>query len=399
MLTRRAFSALSLGLLLPSTLIAAPRISSNDRKFLFIFCDGGWDPGFVFTPLDHIAGAHVDPDSTITDVNGIRFIDHPERDPVRQFFETAGDRCAIVNGLLLQSIAHDRCRKLWLTGSHTNGDDWPALLAGSSADAAIMPHLVLDGPAYTDLYTENVVRVGDSGQLQSLLSAESSTGLSFPSAEVQALEAARLRARNDQLLGPVSGAYATALRRLETLREWEGLNLAAQFADCERDIAADCTTAFECFSQGLSRCAMVRYKGWCASGWDTHQDIAMQSLHFHDLFAYLLEIIETLDSFESAGGGSLADEVTIVVFSEMGREPTLNLWGGKDHWPYTSAMLIGSGIAGGQVLGGLDDQGRAEPIEGLYPLPDNLGATLLALGDVDPGELLGDASTIPGLIA
>jgi uncharacterized protein (DUF1501 family) len=79
--------------------------------------------------------------------------------------------------------------------------------------------------------------------------------------------------------------------------------------------------------------------------------------------------------------------------SEMGRTPRLNAAAGRDHWTYTSAMLIGAGVAGGRVIGGMSDSytGRAinltsgEPDDAGTPLvPGHLGATLLALADLDP---------------
>jgi hypothetical protein len=59
-------------------------------------------------------------------------------------------------------------------------------------------------------------------------------------------------------------------------------------------------------------------------------------------------------------------------------------------------MRLGAGVRGGQVVGGFDDSGygsaldfgTGEPLaagEGLSA--SNCGATLLALGDVDPGEV------------
>lgn len=77
----------------------------------------------------------------------------------------------------------------------------------------------------------------------------------------------------------------------------------------------------------------------------------------------------------------------------MGRHPRLNSLGGKDHWTFTSALLFGAGVAGGRVVGAYDDTLLGEPIDpatgdpspvGVSLTPDHLGATLLALGDVDP---------------
>ncbi|MEC8381733.1 MAG: transcriptional initiation protein Tat, partial [Myxococcota bacterium] len=69
--------------------------------------------------------------------------------------------------------------------------------------------------------------------------------------------------------------------------------------------------------------------------------------------------------------------------------------GGRDHWTFTSALLMGAGIKGNQSIGGLDSKAIGRPISletgemtdnGVMLLPQHLGATLLALGDVDYGR-------------
>ena len=93
------------------------------------------------------------------------------------------------------------------------------------------------------------------------------------------------------------------------------------------------------------------------------------------------------------GGGMLADQTTIVVASEMARTPWRNVKNGRDHWPYTSLLLIGAGIRGGQQVGGYNDlmdgvatdlrSGAPSP-SGVVITPSNLGATLLTLAGIEP---------------
>jgi uncharacterized protein (DUF1501 family) len=92
----------------------------------------------------------------------------------------------------------------------------------------------------------------------------------------------------------------------------------------------------------------------------------------------------------------------------MGRFPTLNTTGGKDHWNFTSALLIGAGVAGGRAIGGYDDALKGRDVDlasgdvrdGATPMHSgHLGATLLALGDVDPAEFVVDASPITAALA
>ena len=391
---------LGAGLFLPHRLVAAPP-SASRRRFLFLFCDGGWDTGCVFTPLSHIPDAGIEADAATGSVSGITFVDHPERPSVRSFLTEHGGQTCILNGIQVKSITHERCRRLILTGKGEGGDDWPSILAGHASLDTLMPHLILDGPAYTSRYTDTIVRVGDEKQLSDLLSGEalekSETPILLPSLAAEALEDAFVAARAGARGDTFGEGYREMLSRVEILKNRDNLSLPAASIGCERDLVADCSVAFDAFSQDLTRCAMLRYRGWCAEGWDTHQDLSLQSINFEGLFSYLTEIMADLQSRSAYGGGALADEVTIVVFSEMGRAPQLNSWEGKDHWTYTSAMLLGSGIRGGQVIGGLSDSGQGLPVDpvggehsevGVHLEPHHLGATLLSMGDVDPAEYM-----------
>ena len=260
------------------------------------------------------------------------------------------------------------------------------------------------GSAFNAQYGDQVVRVGDNGQLPKLLSgevlSERDQGVITPSSEAieDAYLAQRLGTLAEQAGTPAEAdfytRYSTALEAQARLQALGGdLNLDPNSGGCERDIGADAATIFDCFERGLTRCGMIAYEGWCAEGWDNHQLIDRQSLHFGEFFAYLNRIMADLDGRTAFEGGPLRDQVTFVVFSEMGRAPTLNLYGGKDHWTTASAMLIGAGIRGGNRYGALDDQARGDKVDlstgqasssGVSFSAKNLGATLLALGDVDP---------------
>ena len=101
--------------------------------------------------------------------------------------------------------------------------------------------------------------------------------------------------------------------------------------------------------------------------------------------------VGVLDGRTGASGNPLKDEVTIVVMSEMGRHPQI-AGDGRGHWTFTSALLIGSGIKGGQVIGeyddnyegkGVDVQSGAVSDSGDKLVPSHLGATLLDLAGLD----------------
>jgi hypothetical protein len=95
------------------------------------------------------------------------------------------------------------------------------------------------------------------------------------------------------------------------------------------------------------------------------------------------------------GQSKLLDETAVVVVSELGRTPRLNGDGGKDHWPVTSALLVGSGVAGGRVVGATTDALAGADIDlntgaptkdGKPLLYSSFAAGVLALAGVDASE-------------
>lgn len=402
--------------------VLAPRFarasSASSRRFLFVHARGGWDPTVALLPA--FEAADMEDGAEPAEVGGITFVDHPERPSVRDFFSAWSSRTALVHGLEVRSVAHERCERILLTGSGGAGrDDWPSLLAAHAEGDPVLPYLLIAGTAFNSRYADRVVRVGDNGQLPQLLSGAALTDVegppfSVPPAGVAELEEAflreRLRGVADRVgsgdLQQFTDRYAAVMEQVHRLADDAGgIDLNPTDLGCERDLVADAATAFDCFERGLSRVAMIRYDGWCSEGWDTHTQTELQSVNFGDLFSYLDGILTELSTRTAPSGAPLEDEVTVVVFSEMGRSPRVNSWGGKDHWTFTSALLIGSGIRGGQSLGGVDAFGRGLPLDlasgavGATPLvAGHLGATLLALGGLDPAPYTGGIGPIAAVL-
>ena len=421
MLSRRNLLKMApCGLFLPQRLIAAaPEV---DRKFLFIFCNGGWDVTKVFTPEFDNKNVDMEEDANAVEANGITFVDHENRPSVTAFFEQYGDRTAVVNGMEVRSVTHERCRELVFTGYGDGAtDDWPVSLAANAEVYYPVPHLVLSGPAFTNEYSSTVVRSGDSGQLSDLLDgsaldwADSPT--TAPSTTADELEEQFLKERIASYTAAaeshrgsrVGSLYGNAIDDLDVLLSMsDTVDLAAGVDGCRRDIANDCAVAFNAFEYELSRCVLTKDDGYCSMTWDTHSGNDYQDRHYEELFGFLLEAMEDLDSRTSSSGTPLADEVTIVLFSEMARHPQLT-GDGRAHWSYTSFVLIGAGVQGGQVVGELDENffgkaidlasGQVDEDNGTPLLPGNLGATLLKIAGLDEAELLPDYAPIDAIIA
>ncbi|MDP2317619.1 MAG: DUF1501 domain-containing protein [Pseudomonadota bacterium] len=425
MVSRRAFASLGAlalggalgGLLLPRRSLAAPPVIH--RKFLFVYCVGGWDPTVVFAPKFGLDTVDMAAGSVAANVGGIDFVDAANRPAVRSFLGAYADRTCVLNGLEVRSVTHERCRRILFTGSSgADADDWPSIAAAATG-TYLLPHLVLSGPSYTSTFGSAAVRVGSSGQLGELLDGTVFERADVPlvglPASVNDLVAARVRARVEALTPSATAgrartfldAYGAALDQAALVQAISGeVDLVPDTSEACIDVSDTLGPALACLERGYSRSAIVQHGGFCDLGWDTHSDIELQSTNFELLFRDLAALVTELDARTGPGGGRLSDEVTVVVLSEMGRTPKLNGTGGKDHWTYTSAMLLGAGVAGGRVVGGYDDSLLGAPTDlatgeldggGTALTAAHLGATLLAMADVDPG-LYTSAEPILGAI-
>jgi hypothetical protein len=415
MLNRRQLLALgSSSMLVPRPLLARGS-STVDRKFLFIYCYGGWDTLMVFTPKFDAEYIDTEDDATTAEANGITYVDHADRPSVASFFQNYGSRTCVINGVEVRSVTHERCQRMMFTGgSESANDDWPLLLASNGKGLYTAPHVVLSGPAFSVNYAANVVRSGEAGQIVELLDGtaldKSLLTVAGPSALGASREDAFLLAR----IREYSRTHSDGARRFGQLYEQamnnatvlasmgSTVNLDPEDGGCRRDIAEDARCALNAFQAGVSRCALTKDNGWCSTSWDTHANNDLQVRNYEETFGYLNSIMADLDSREGTAGGSLADEVTICVFSEMGRHPQLS-GGGRAHWTFTSVMLIGAGVRGGQVIGEMNDDFEGQPVDlatgevtesGTALLPMHIGATLLAMGDVDYTEYLPDGAPL-----
>ncbi len=93
------------------------------------------------------------------------------------------------------------------------------------------------------------------------------------------------------------------------------------------------------------RCVSVSF-----SDFDTHSKNYPRLRHLlpvldHGLYALITDLKQR----------GMLDDVSIVIWGEFGRTPTINKEGGRDHWPKVGmAMLAGGGMKVGQVIGATD---------------------------------------------
>ncbi len=395
------------GVAVPMPLLAA---EEEGRNFLFVFCPGGWDQAQVFAPVFNDQVDRSIP-AEAAEAGGIPFADASSRPAVRAFFETWGSQTCLVNGMSVPSIAHEICRRIVMTGrSQAGRDDWCSLVAGHAGPGFPMPNVHLSGPLFPVQFPSATVRVGAQGQLVGLLDGsalakDADVPGSLPSLGVEALEDAYLAARTAEaplVGGRVGRLYEAQGVSLERLGMLDALSGELSLSDAH-DLPSRGAAILDCFEQGLSRCGMVECLGKDDGGWDTHASNIFQDASFSVLFEGLQAILDDLATRPGRSSTTLLEETTVVVLSEMGRMPQLNTAQGKEHWTWTSAMLIGSGVRGGQAVGAWTDSLRGEPIDlasgeasasGVTLTTAHLGAAILRLADLDPGDWLDSDETL-----
>ncbi len=124
--------------------------------------------------------------------------------------------------------------------------------------------------------------------------------------------------------------------------------------------------------------------------WDTHtrnfpilKDTNLPE--FDQTYSALLEDLEAR---------GMLDETLVVVMSEMGRTPTINRNGGRDHWTHCYSMwFAGGGIRGGSIYGASDSQ--AAYVRELPASPADVCATIYELLGIDPDMPVHDRGNRP----
>ena len=402
-------AALGARLMTPS-LWANPNTSTNTtaRKFLFIHAEGGWDPLCVFAPQFDDRTIQMEPDAEPLTLGELKLVDGPGRDAVTTFFRQYAQRSVILNGVSTRSVNHETCQAVALTGSTSHDRaDWGTRIAASYAQSSTLPHLALSGPVLSGDLGVFVSRA--DGALQPLLDGylleDSAPYTESLDPEILKLVQAHLGIRGQDLKSPddsplLAHQLQEAQRRAQKLwRRRDSINF-----ESEEGLIGQASVAINALAKGVCQCATIATDG----DWDTHNDNSLQTGLFNQLFTQLSQVMRLLDETMGPDGTPLAKDTTVVVMSEMGRTPAFNVTGGRDHWPFTSFLLVSEGLNGGQVVGGYRDGFTGVGVDP-YSLSldsdragisaEEVGATLLTLGGLDAQRSLPQVIPLHGVLS
>ena len=324
--------------------------TGGKRRLLVIFNRGGWDPSYVFDP--HFDSSFVDSpsDSTLEEMGGIPFADSHLRPSVRLFFEQYAASSCVVNGIAVGSISHPKCEQLFMTGSRDlDAPDFPAMVAHGRGETAPLPYLVMSGPRMPGRFGALMAPV--DALFGGILQGEQPVSASELTLRDD-LIADYLQSVSENRSGRLAEDYRASLKRRAGLDEFAHLFDVPTAPTFQESVAL----AADALANDIAVSAMVQGPLPDLVRWDSHSDNTNnQNKAFERLFDELISVMSMLNSQSDSDGVPLIETTTLAVVSEMGRTPVMNGAGGKDHWPYTSALLVGAGIKGGQLVGGTDD--------------------------------------------
>jgi hypothetical protein len=406
--------SLALGALGAFAVLATGAGAGTAKRFLFVQAIGGWDPLCVFAPKFDAPLIEMEAAARPMKIGNFTLVGAPGRAHVEDFFGRFADRTLLVNGLATRSVNHEG--SIAIANTSALGEDkadWATMLGVAAAEQYMLPHLGLDAALFPGRYGVVVGR-GDGlleptvdGSLLELFDAP----VPLPSQPASSAVDRHLAARIDQMRASVKTAFLTD-RYDDASTRARALVDAGALLHLEpvESLLGRAQGAIHLLSNGLSRCVTVSTHGKAGLQWDTHSNNSrLQTSLFNSLFSDLATVLDQLDTTMGPDGAPLSGTTVMVVLSEMGRTPAFNDRDqGRDHWPFTSAMIIGPGITGNRTIGAYDDNYFGI---GVHPSTGELdhdrtgisaetfGATLLALGDVDSEQFLPGVEPITAVLA
>lgn len=387
------------------------------RNLIVILAYGGWDVTYALDPKPGLPAIDA-PAGAVQMFGDLPVYTHASRPNVTAFFQAYAPITAIVNGIQVQSIVHPDCTKRILTGTASDANpDLGAIAAYELGRDLPAPYLVLGPTAYTGPLAAISARAGTVNQIRTLLDPKlafpSGIGRYVPDADEEGLirQYIEARAARAQAIRGQHGYnrarfedFLSSLTRGDVLRGFSS-GFGADFT-FTLGLAEQITLGLEALQAGV--CHTLHLEQAFAQ-WDTHVGNAQQSDLHEGMFGPLRTLADELSARPGkAAGASMLDETVVVVVSEMSRTPKLNADLGKDHWPVTSMLVFGAGVAGGRVYGKSDDGLQAANIDLATGQPDpagkqlqygNLVAGLLELVGVDSSAYLPSSEPFRAILA
>jgi uncharacterized protein (DUF1501 family) len=375
------------------------------RRLIMVMAQGGWDTTWALDPKLQSARCDVPVLGARRLFGNLDIYDHVSRPNVTSFFTKHADKSAIIRGISVSSVSHNECVKRMATGTRSERNpDMGAIVATDNGNDLPLPYLILGDTAFAGEYAVSAGRVGATNQIVGLLDSPTTSGedaiLShYANATVNRVKATRgALGYNKRRLAD----FATAIERGKKL-----VPVRAGFGAAGRTLtlANQVDLAVDAIAGGISQAVMVNTR----LSWDTHDTIDDQAGFHETTFGALTTLVDELSARPGREAGTrMIDDTVVVCFSEFARTPKLNANNGKDHWPVTSAVVIGGGIRGGSAYGATNDGLEAELVSfatgarsatGMTLMSNHFVAGVLTACGIDPLAHLGPTEIFNAFVA
>ena len=332
-----------------------------DGPFLVhVEAGGGWDTTLMCDPKGRLHADEANPTNRTYHRDDIRSPNAPSPltwAPTQYndtFFGRYYDRLLVLNGIDLGTVNHATGRRYMGSGAvRFNTPSLGALLAASLAptlgltywsaggydvtDSLVVRSRVANADGLADLTTPNQFPTHFNEELLYQPEGDFNLAMGLVRARAQRRAAASRLPQLQEGLRNYARSHSPG----------QGLDQMRQFLPdlngLQSSVARQVALALAGYQAGLT-CAMSAGGPW---SFDTHSDNDDQSAAALTLFYSAID--EAWRYIEDQG---MADRTLLLMTSELGRTPAYNSGEGKDHWPITTAMLMGTGIRGNRVIGG-----------------------------------------------
>jgi uncharacterized protein (DUF1501 family) len=277
-----------------------------------------------------------------------------------------------------------------------------------------LPYLILGDTAYAGPYAVSAGRVGATNQIVTLLDPAQAyqTNGRTPMATTAAEEAIlqKYTTATANRVQATRGALGYNKKRVddfgEAIRRGKQLQgVRAGFGARGRNLSLtnQVDLAIDAIATDISQAVMINTR----LGWDTHDNNADQAAMHETTFAGLMRLCDGLAAKPGRSAGTTAlDDTVVVCFSEFSRTPKINSAAGKDHWPVTSAVVIGGGVKGGAygaTTDGLeaatvDFATGAQSASGMTLMSNHFVAGVLGLCGIDATSHLGSTEVFDAFV-
>jgi len=371
--------------------------------YLMVNAGGGWDPNFMFNPtlnknhnrlyteikkIGNISYAPIPLDLPAMGLDTTTGYDQYLMDN-EAFLTKHGAELCVLNGVDTSTNNHDAGNRTMWCGRLSEG--YPALgaLIAAARDPA-RPMAFISSGGYDS--TQNLVpltRVSSVGTLKKVaypnaIDPNNLAGDKYHTTEtfnrIAKAQRDRIAAlQGGQRLPTIQRSMGGLMLAREAENELASLQVPATLVDLPGNALSDlermlqqAQLAIAAFKSGLAVAANVSI-----GGFDTH------GTHDQNQRRQLAKLLFGLSFIKGEiVGAGLGGKVVVLSASDFGRGPHYNgtnTTSGKDHWPITSFLAMGPGIAGNRVVGGtLEDSQK----------PKNIDPKTLAVVDGDAGVRL-----------